>query len=162
MSEDIERMITEVVETEDLPQPPTMEMPLAPMPAPLSSSGQPMFEDDEMLGLCAEILTNMRGDRKQLDNLISNFVEMVFNEGDSTTSSKEALVTLMAKKTDTSDKMMAIVELMAKFKLKEMASSPKSVTASQENHYHFGTRRSFLEQIDRRMQSKKKKEKKDE
>lgn len=164
---DLERMISEVIESEDLPTPPKMEIPVeiqTPVFAPQSLS-QPMFEDEEMLGLCAEVLTNMRNDRKQLDSLISNFVEMVFNEGDSTTSSKEALVSLVANKTAMSDKQMKIVDVMAKFKLKEVAESPKSVTAKQENHYHFGgNRRSFLEQIDKnRIQSeKKKKEKKDE
>ena len=156
MNDAIERMITEVIDAEQLPEPPSISAPLAGVS---TTAVQPMFEDNEMLGLCAEALTNMRGDRKQMDNLISNFVEMVFNEGDSTTASKEALVALMVAKTNMNDKMMSLVELMAKFKLKEMASGPKSVTANQENHYHFGTRRSFLEQIDRRMQQKKKKEK---
>lgn len=154
MTEDIESMIAGVVEAEveDLPEPPQMTVPTAPTP---QSSSQPLFEDEEMLKMCGEVLSNMRNDRKQLDTLISNFVEMVFNEGDSTTASKEALVALMTAKTNMSDKQMKIVDTMAKFKLKEMASAPKSVTANQENHYHFGgTRRSFLEQINKRMKKK--------
>ncbi len=147
-------MITEIVDTEALPQPPTVTVQAS---APVSSTAQPMFEDNEVLGLCAEAVTNMRSDRKQLDTLISNLVEMVFNEGDSTTASKEALVALMVAKTNMSDKQMKVVELMSKFKLKEMADSPKSVT--QENHYHLGSRRSFLEQIERQMKTNKKKAK---
>lgn len=163
MSDDIERMIAEVVEAEDLPQPPAIIVPTGPMQpiAPASAGSPELFTDDEMLGLCAEALTNMRNDRKQIDTLISNLVEMVFNEGDSTTSSKEALVSLVVSKTNMSDKMMGIAELMAKFKLKQMAAAPKTVSASQENHYHFGgTRRSFLEQIEKRMKKTKKEEKK--
>ncbi len=157
MTDDIERMIADVVEAEDLPEPPTMTVPTGAM-APVPSSSQALFADDEIVGMCAEAMTNMRNDRKQLDSLIANLVEMVFNEGDSTTSSKEALVSLMTAKTNMSDKMMSIAELMAKFKLKEMGNAPKSVTASQENHYHFGgSRRSFLEQIERQVQKKKQK-----
>ena len=154
MAEDIESMIAGVVEAEveDLPEPPQMLVPTVATP---QSSAQPLFEDEEMLKLVGETLSNMRNDRKQLDTLISNFVEMVFNEGDSTTASKEALVALMIAKTNMSDKQMKIVDTISKFKLKEMASAPKSVTANQENHYHFGgTRRSFLEQINKRMRKK--------
>ena len=155
MTDDIESMIAGVVEAEieDLPEPPQMIVPTAATPP---SSTQPLFEDEEMLKMVGETLSNMRNDRKQLDTLISNFVEMVFNEGDSTTASKEALVALMIAKTNMSDKQMKIVDTIAKFKLKEMApAAPKSVTANQENHYHFGgTRRSFLEQINKRMKKK--------
>lgn len=164
MSDEIDQMIADVMEAEDVPLPepvevPTTVGPIAPLPASLPATGA-LFDDNELLGVACEVLNNMRSDRKQLDSLISNFVEMVFNEGDSTTASKEALVSLMANKTNMSDKMMKIVELMAKFKLKEIGDSPKAVTASQENHYHFGgTRRSFLEQIDKKMQAKKKKDK---
>lgn len=153
MSEDIDQMILDVVEGAELPQPPQVIAPL-PDSKPLSPA---LFEDDEMLGLCAEILTNMRSDRKQIDTLIANLVEMVFNEGNSQPATKEALVGLVNTKANMSDKMMGIVKLMASFKLKEMANAPKSVTASQENHYHFGTRRSFLEQVEKRMKKKEKK-----
>ena len=152
MAQDIEQMIADVVDGGDLPRPAEIVAPLQ-ASQPLSSS---LFEDDEMLGLCAEILTNMRSDRKQMDTLIANFVEMVFNEGNSQPATKEALVTLVNTKSGMSDKMMGIVKLMASFKLKEMSNTPKSVSASQENHYHFsGNRRSFLEQIEKRMKSKK-------
>lgn len=154
MTQDIDQMILDVVEGESLPQPPQVIAPL-PESRPLSSA---LFEDDEMLGLCAEILTNMRSDRKQIDTLIANFVEMVFNEGNSQPATKEALCGLVNTKAGMSDKMMGIVKLMASFKLKEIANAPKSVTASQENHYHFaGTRRSFLEQVEKRMKAKKEK-----
>lgn len=161
MSEDIERMIAEVVEAEEVPAPPTVNTPAGQLQQPAKANVVgPLFEDDELLSLASETLNNMRGDRKQLDTLISNFVEMVFNEGDSTTASKEALVALMVAKTNMSDKQMKLLEMIAKFKLKEMADSPKTVTV-QENYHFGGTRRSFLEQIDKRMKKKKNEEKKD-
>jgi hypothetical protein len=160
MSEDIERMIAEVVEAEEVPVPGGVATPAGPLQPAKTGTVGPLFEDEELLSLAGEALNNMRGDRKQLDTLISNFVEMVFNEGDSTTASKEALVALMVAKTNMSDKQMKLLEMIAKFKLKEMADSPKTVT-QENNHYHIGTRRSFLEQIDKRIKKKKSEEKKD-
>jgi hypothetical protein len=162
MSEDIERMIEEVVGLEEPPAPPSVNAPMGAVqqqPSKVHSVG-PLFEDDELLSLASETLNNMRGDRKQLDTLISNFVEMVFNEGDSTTASKEALVSLMVAKTNMSDKQMKLLEMIAKFKLKEMADTPKTVTV-QENYHFGGSRRSFLDQIDKRIKKKKNEEKKD-
>ena len=131
MSEDIESMIAGVVEAEveDLPEPPQMTIPTAPV---AQSSSQPLFEDEEMLKMCGEVLSNMRNDRKQLDTLISNFVEMVFNEGDSTTASKEALVALMTAKTNMSDKQMKIVDTMAKFKLKRWHPLPSQLQPTKK------------------------------
>ena len=158
MSEDIERMIIDVVEAEDQPEPERPAATEAEQTVLPSNWSQPLFEDNELLGLSAEALTNMRNDRKQLDSLIANLVEMVFNEGDSTTSSKEALVSLMTAKTNMSDKMMSIVELMAKFKLKEIDNAAKKAKTN-ENYHGVGSRRSFLEQIERQVQKKKKKDK---
>ena len=129
----------------------------------------PLFQDEELLGLCHEVLQNIRSDRKQIDSILCNLVEMVFNEGDSTTASKEVLASLMTTKTNTNDKMMKVVSLIAQFKLKEFdAENPKTKTlnATQENHYHFGgSRRSLLEKIEKMQKKSKKKtdeEKKDE
>ena len=160
MSEDLDRMITEVMNAEEVPVPPVVAQGAGPVQPTKANVVGPLFEDDELLSLASETLNNMRGDRKQLDTLISNFVEMVFNEGDSTTASKEALVALMVAKTNMSDKQMKLLEMIAKFKLKEMADAPKTVTV-QENYHFGGSRRSFLDHIDKRIKKKKNEEKKD-
>lgn len=161
MSEDIERMINDVIEADILPELPAATAPLVTTATNVpATTSDPIFQDEELLGLCDEVLGNIRSDRKQLDSILCNFVEMVFNEGDSTTASKEALVSMMTAKTNMNDKMMKVVSLVAQFKLKEavVPEKPKTLSATQENHYYFGgSRRSLLEKIDKMQKKNKKK-----
>ena len=78
-----------------------------------------LVSDEALMGVYGEILTKLRDDRKQTSELVDTFSEMVINEGDSSTSSKEALVNLVKHKTDTVDKMAKIAELMTRVKLKQ-------------------------------------------
>ena len=80
---------------------------------------KPCIVSDEMLlGVYGEIMENLRADRTQIDDVLNTFAEMVVNEGDSTTSSKEALVNLLKAKSDTADKMSKVADLMTRIKLK--------------------------------------------
>ena len=65
-----------------------------------------LISDSQYLDVLGEILSNIREDRKQVSDYIDNFAEMVINEGDATTSTKEALVNLVKVKTDLQDKMI--------------------------------------------------------
>lgn len=78
-----------------------------------------LISDESLLGMFSEIMSDIRDDKKQIGNLLDNFVEMVINEGDSTTSSKEAMVSLAKLKSDQSDKAIKIADLMTRIKLKE-------------------------------------------
>jgi len=78
-----------------------------------------LIGDNVLIGIYEEILCNLRGDRGEIDELATKFAEMVINEGDSTTSSKEALVNLVKMKSETNDKMAKIADLMTRVKLKE-------------------------------------------
>lgn len=78
-----------------------------------------LVSDEALLGVYSEIMTDIREDRKKVDELLDNFVDMVINEGDSTNSSKEALVSLAKLRTDSADKMVKIADLMTRIKLKE-------------------------------------------
>jgi len=91
----------------------------------LTEEEKPCIVSDEMLlGIYGEILENLRTDRTQIEDFLNNFAEMVINEGDSTTSSKEALVNLLKAKTDTADKMAKIADLMTRIKLKARDTFP--------------------------------------
>jgi len=95
------------------------DMPLAKLesgdePQPLS-----LIEDEALLGVYGEILTNLRDDREQVAELLDTFANMVVNDGDSSTSSKEALVNLAKTKIDASDRMAKIADLMTRVKLKQ-------------------------------------------
>lgn len=75
-----------------------------------------LVSDDTLMGLYGEIVQNIRDDRTEVNDLLSNFVNMVVNEGDSSNSSKEALVNLVKIKSDMADKMAKIADLMTRIK----------------------------------------------
>jgi len=78
-----------------------------------------IVSDDALLGVYGEIMDNLRSDREQVSELLDTFSNMVLNDGDSTTSSKEALVNLLKTKIEASDKMTRIADLMTRIKLKQ-------------------------------------------
>lgn len=78
-----------------------------------------IISDENLLGVYDEIMNNLRSDRSQASDLVDTFCNMVVNDGDSSTSSKEALVNLIKVKMDASDKMSRIADLMTRIKLKQ-------------------------------------------
>lgn len=117
-----------------------------------------LIEDAELVGIYTEILNNIREDREQVSDFIDNMAEMVINGGDSTTSSKEAFVNLVKIKSDMSDKMSKVADLMTRLKLKERDTFPRYLAAHQNNTINIGDsgkRRALLEAIDK---AKKKKD----
>jgi hypothetical protein len=78
-----------------------------------------IVSDEALLGVYGEIMDNLRSDREQVSELVDTFSNMVLNDGDGSTSSKEALVNLVKTKMDASDKMTRIADLMTRIKLKQ-------------------------------------------
>lgn len=78
-----------------------------------------IISDENLLGVYGEIMNNLRSDRNQVSELVDTFSNMVMNDGDSSTSSKEALVNLIKTKIEASDKMSKIADLMTRIKLKQ-------------------------------------------
>ena len=105
--------------------------------------------DDTMIGLGAEILDIMRDDRKEIDELLVSFVNMVINDGDASTSSKEALVNLMKMKSDCAVNMTRMYDLMARIKMRDR--SIPEVVAKQVNKFNIGgngaSKRKMLETL---------------
>jgi len=121
-----------------------------------------LVSDDMLLGIYGEIIDNLRNDRTELDEILGNFIEMVINGGDATTSSKEALVNLMKIKSETSDKMAKIADLMTRVKLKEKNTYHPYLNAKQENTINISdSKREFLTQIHKIQKLKKKKSEED-
>ena len=122
-----------------------------------------LIEDEALLGIYNEILGNFREDRSQAGELADNFADMVVNGGDSSTSSKEALVNLLKLKNDTSDKMSKIADLMTRIKLKSPDTYKPYLNAKQENKTTInisGNRRQLIKKIEQA--SKKAAKEKDE
>ena len=93
---------------------PPMNMP----PVPERQEDNNLISDDALLGIYTEILETIKEDRKQVGDYLDNFADMIMNEGDSHTSSKEALVNLAKIKTDMTDKMIKVADLMTRVKMK--------------------------------------------
>jgi hypothetical protein len=75
---------------------------------------------------------------------------MVINQGDSTTSSKEALVNLIKIRSDIPDKMTKVADLMTRVKLKERDTYKPYLSAHQTNNVVIeggGERRALLDAI---------------
>lgn len=92
--------------------------------------------DDTIIDLYGEILDMCRDDRKEIDGLLTNFVNMVINDGDASTSSKEALVNLMKMKSDVSNNMTRVFDLLARIKMRD--KSIPEVVAKQVNKFNIG------------------------
>jgi hypothetical protein len=98
-----------------------------------TDDGSMLISDEALLGVYSEIMNNIRNDYTEIDGVLTNFVDMVVNQGDSTTSSKEALVNLLKLKVDQSDKMARVADLMTRIKLKDKDTFPRYLAASQQN-----------------------------
>jgi hypothetical protein len=112
-----------------------------------------LVSDEQLVDVYQEVLENIRQDRKQTEEFINNFADLVINEGDSTSASKEALVNLLKLKHDTSDKMAKIADLMTRIKLKDKDTFPKYLAANQNNTININSgnnKRQFLESLNKK------------
>lgn len=112
--------------------------------------------DEEILGLYNEIIENCRADRQQADDLLLQFLDMVMNDGESSSASKEAIVNLMKNKTDINDKMAKVADLMTRIKLKERDTFPRYLAAQQNNKVVIEDKRDFLKSIEKLANKRKK------
>jgi hypothetical protein len=111
-----------------------------------------IITDNDLQNIYHEIMDDLRSDRKEVDVLLNNFVEMIMNEGDSSSSSKEAVVNLVKVKTDIADKKAKVADLMTSLRLKDKQMS--KVTANQTNHIHITDKRSILETLTKARKAK--------
>ena len=109
-----------------------------------------LIADEQLLGIYDEIMHNFRRDRKEVTHIAKEFAEMVINGGDSSSSSKEALVNLLKLKNDTSDKMTKIADLMTRLKMKSPDTYKPYFNAKQENKttINITGRRNLLKKIE--------------
>lgn len=121
-----------------------------------------LITDEKYMNSLEEIMNCIREDRKQVSDYVDNFADMVINDGDASTSSKEAFVNLVKLKTDQSDKMLKALDLMTRLKAKNTyANSGAHMNAVQQNNYNFDSnntdfnRKELIRAIN---QAKKKKE----
>lgn len=111
--------------------------------------------DAEITGLYDEILDQCRKDREQHDEILTNFLDMVMNDGDASSASKEAIVNLLKSKTDISDKMSKIADLKTRIKLKDTDTFPRYLAAQQNNKVVIDTSKRELIKSVTKMANKK-------
>lgn len=115
-----------------------------------------MVKDEDLWNIYNEILENCRKDRVAVDDVLVNFVDMVINEGDASSASKEAIVNLLKIKSDSSDKMSKIADLMTRIKLKERDTYPRYLAAQQNNKIVIeGSKREMIKSINKLAARKK-------
>ena len=103
------------------------------MPAEIQEKEQCLIKDEELLGIYGEIMENLRDDRQEAKNCFVELKEMFLNQGDASTSTKEAMVNVFKIQTDITDKMSKIADLMTRIKLKSPDTYKPYLSAKQEN-----------------------------
>ena len=123
---------------------------IIPVPAmnvavPTATGTTTSVTETDLQNIYHEIMDDLRSDRKEIDILLNHFVEMVMNEGDSSSASKEAVVNLVKIKNDVADKKAKIADLMTSLVLKDKNIS--KLNATQNNHIHITDKRAILETL---------------
>jgi len=115
-----------------------------------------IVKDEEVLDLYDEILQNCRKDRENVSEVLTNFLDMVMNDGDASSASKEAIVNLLKINSDVNDKMAKIADLRTRIKLKEKDTYPRYLAAQQNNKVVIeGSKREMIKTINKLAQRKK-------
>ncbi len=115
--------------------------------------------DQQILGLYDEILKDCRADSASVDEALANFINMVMNDGDASSASKEAIVNLLKIKSDIADKKAKVADLMTRIKLKERDTYPRYLAAQQNNKVIIeGGKREMIKTISKLAQQRKKNE----
>lgn len=115
-----------------------------------------IVKDEALIGLYDEILENCRKDRSSVDEVLTNFLDMVMNDGDASSASKEAIVNLIKIKSDTADKMAKVADLMTRIKLKDKDTFPRYLAQQQNNKVVIeGDKRSLIKSISKFAKQKK-------
>lgn len=110
-------------------------------------TGTSPVSDQDLLSLYNEILDDLRSDRNQVDELLSSFVEMVINEGDGSSASKEALVNLAKLKSDIASSKGKVADMMTSLRLKDRQIG--KIQANQTNNITITDRRNLIEAINK-------------
>ncbi|MEI8269817.1 MAG: hypothetical protein WCG45_00450, partial [bacterium] len=122
-----------------------------------------LISDERYLKVLDEAIESIKEDRKQVSDYVDTFADLVINEGDASSSTKEAFVNLIKIKTDLQDKLLKAVGEMTKLKLKNSyAYSGPHLNALQQNNFNISkeeTPQSFnRKELIKAINNKKKKE----
>lgn len=120
---------------------------------PQETGKSEIVEAEQIVGLCNEVLDDIRSDSSEIHEAYGNFAEMVFNSGDATAASKEALVNLLKLKSDIADKKTRVMEMMLRAYLKD---GRPNLTANQHNEIRIedNSKRDLLQNLEKKSKEK--------
>lgn len=102
--------------------------------------GQPeqpvdLIADEKVVDYYEEAMACIKEDREEAHDRYLDFCEMVINEGDPSSATKEALVNLLKLKSDSVNQMIKILDLWTRLKMKDRATSSQIYAYQQNNRY---------------------------
>lgn len=107
-----------------------------------------LISDDDLIGMYDDIVNMVKKDRAEVDEVLGDFINMVMNEGDGSSASKEAIVALLKMKMDGADKLSKVADFKTRIKLKERSTFPAYL--AQHNTYNLGDnldKRAMIEKL---------------
>lgn len=111
-----------------------------------TNEGGELVKGEQIASLCQSVLGDINSEKEEITHALDNFVEMVFNAGDATSASKEALVNLLKLRSDLVDKKTRVMEMMMRAYNRE---GPKNVTATQHNDIYINdNKRKLFQELD--------------
>jgi len=113
---------------------------------PTAENSPALVNPEQIVGLVQTVMTDIDAEKIEIQEAYTNFAEMVFNAGDATSASKEALVNLLKLKSDLVDKKTRMLEMMMKVYKTE---GPKNVTVRQDNDFHVHDKRRLFDELDK-------------
>ncbi len=111
-----------------------------------------LVNDEQIIKLCNRIADEIDEEKKEVNDAYNNFAEMVFNAGDATSASKEALVNLLKLKGDFIDKKSKLMDTMLKLRNQ---TSVKSITANQHNEITVIDKAKLVREMDKKEKDEK-------
>lgn len=149
-------------ECEDILRPSEMPIPALNVNVPPPQKEEkPLVTNEEMIDFYKKILLYCEEDRTEANDAFKTFMDMAVNDGDASHSTKEVMVQLLKIRTESTDKMTKVMDLLMRYVLKDRDTFPRYLAANQENNIIFkgGSKRSFLEKLEkqkaRRVEDKK-------
>lgn len=157
----INTKVIQIVEDERNPQNNLPQLQVNLSPANLQKPDEKaIISNDQMVDLYQEILGYCRDDRKDADGAFKDFMDMIINNGDATSSTKESMVQLLRIRVEATDKMTKVMDLLMRYVLKDKDTFPRYLAANQENNIIVkgkNNRRSFLEKLGKQVKDKEEK-----
>jgi len=125
----------------------------APIPQQPQEQLPAIIEAEELKAMYDDIISGLKVEKEEIQGIQDKFEDMVMNDGDASSSSKEALVNLIKIKSDISDKMIKVADLKTRIVLKEKNTFPPYLAANQTNNTYINnavpTRRQTIEAIEK-------------